>query len=139
MKRGHAITKGAAGYATLGVPAPTPAWLACTRAGVLLSAGVVLLWQNPALSSGSHGGQMSPEAAGMESSLVASIADRSPAPLAVHGNPSASALISSASRIFDSNAQITDRLDAVHRLGNDLTREQIADLYVFLKELPRPQ
>lgn len=44
----------------------------------------------------------------------------------------------SSSPIFDANASIAERLSLVDRLGRDLSRDQIAELYAFLKALPSP-
>jgi HEAT repeats len=45
----------------------------------------------------------------------------------------------SSSPIFDGEARIPERLSAVARLGQDLSRDQISRLYDFLKALPGPE
>lgn len=95
--------------------------------GALVCAGLLLPWQGLAGAS-----PMSPGAVPVQTPSVPCAIESAPVLGATH------ALFSS-SPIFDGEAGIPERLSAVTRLGQDLTRDQISLLYAFLESLPGPQ
>ena len=84
---------------------------------------------------------------GLLSAALASPAPVTPASGPRHVEPcqtaressSASGFRPAAAVIFDGSIKITDRLSAAHQLGRRLCRQQISELYAFLKALPGPQ
>jgi hypothetical protein len=98
--------------------------------GALVCAGLILSVHELVGAFGAY--PISPAAAPVQTLSVPGAIQGMPAPCAARD-------FFSSSPIFDGGARISERLSAVSRLGQDLSRDQISELYAFLKRLPAPQ
>jgi hypothetical protein len=98
--------------------------------GVLVCAGLLLPGQG--LVDAACASPMSPGAVAVQDMSAPCAIETAP-------TPGATPPLFSSSPIFDGEAGIPERLSAVARLGQDLSCDQICELYAFLKALPGPQ